>query len=286
MQEVLTNLRLSLLEPRTTRQHNVVAVLVELDDLGLDLLTHVGLEVTDSAHLNKRGGKEATQADVDNKSTLDDLDDGTGDDAVFFLDLLNRAPGALILGTLLGQDQTTFLVLLLLNEGLDLITDVDYLKGVHVVLDRQLFGRDDTFGLVTDVKEDLVAVHLDDGPRDDVAVIEVLDGGVHSGQKGLRATKVVNRHGSIGGVGDILLVSVDRVRGGGLSGGGHVVGLRLMLYGLKHAAAPTVGSSTIYSRPRSHRPQRSSQRNTRNHEGSTNLLFINGSCRAHRQHES
>ncbi|AVT26310.1 hypothetical protein HMPREF9597_01694 [Cutibacterium acnes HL005PA4] len=59
-----------------------------------------------------------------------------------------------------------------------------------------------------------------------------------------------------------------------------------MLYGLKHAAAPTVGSSTIYSRPRSHRPQRSSQRNTRNHEGSTNLLFINGSCRAHRQHES
>ena len=238
VQEVLANLGLGLLEPGTTRQHNVVAVLVELDDLGLDLLADVGLEIADTAHLDEGCGKEATQADVDDQTTLDDLDDGTGDDAVLFLDLLDRAPGALILSTLLGQDEATFLVLLLLDEGLDLVTDVDDLEGVHVMLDRQLLGRDNTLGLVTDVKENLVAVHLDDGARNDVAVVEVLDGGVHSGQEGLRAAKVVNRHGSIGGVGGILLVDVDRVRGGGLSGGGHVVGLRLMSGGLKRAAAP------------------------------------------------
>ena len=46
-----------------------------------------------------------------------------------------------------------------------------------------------------------------------------------------------------------------------------------MLYGLKHAAAPTVGSSTIYSRPRSHKPQRRNQHNIRTLEGQPALLL-------------
>ena len=162
LEEGRADLGLGLLEPRTARQDHVVAVLVELDDLGLDLLADVRLEVADAAHLDEGGGEEAAQADVEDEPTLDDLDDGAGDDAVLLLDLLDRAPGALVLRALLGQDQAAFLVLLLEDQGLDLVADLDDLVGVDVVLDGQLARGDDALGLVADVEQDLVAVDLDD----------------------------------------------------------------------------------------------------------------------------
>ena len=122
-QEALAHLGLGLLEPGAAGQHDVVAVLVELDDLGLELLADVRLEVAHAAHLDQRRGQEAAQADVEDQAALDDLDDGAGDDAVLLLDLLDRAPGALVLRALLGQDQPTLLVLLLEDQGLDLVAD-------------------------------------------------------------------------------------------------------------------------------------------------------------------
>ena len=162
LEERRAHLGLGLLEPRPAGQDHVVAVLVQLDDLGLDLLAHVGLEVADATHLDERGGQEAAEADVEDESTLDDLDDGAGDDAVLFLDLLDRAPGALVLSPLLGQDQPAFLVLLLEDQGLDLVADLDDVSRVDVVLDGQLARGDDALGLVADVEQDLVPVDLDD----------------------------------------------------------------------------------------------------------------------------
>ena len=188
----MAHLGLGLLEPGAARQDDVVAVLVQLDDLGLELLADVRLEVADAAHLDQRGGQEAAQADVEDQAALDDLDDGAGDDAVLFLDLLDRAPGALVLGALLGQDQPAFLVLLLEDQGLDLVADLDDLVGVDVVLDRQLAGGDDALGLVADVEQDLVAVDLDDDALDDVAVVEVLDGLVDRGEEVLGGADVVD----------------------------------------------------------------------------------------------
>lgn len=185
-EEVLSDLRLGLFQPRPTRQHHVVAVLVQLDDLRLELLTDVRLEVTDPTHLHQRGGQEAAQPDVDDQATLDHLDHRTGDDAVLVLDLLDRAPGALVLSPLLGQDQPALFVLFLLDQGLDLIADGNDLEGVDVVLDGEFLGGDDPFGLVTDVEQDLVPVDLDDGAGDDVTVVEVLDRVVDRGQEGLR----------------------------------------------------------------------------------------------------
>ena len=181
-EEGLSDLALRLLEPGTARQDHVVAVLVELDDLGLELLAHVGLEVADTTHLDEGGGQEAAKADVEDEAALDDLDDGAGDDAVLFLDLLDRAPGALVLGALLGQDQATLLVLLLENECLDHVAEGDDLVGIDVVLDGELARGDDALGLVADVEEDLVAVDLDDRALDDVAVVEILDGLVNCGR--------------------------------------------------------------------------------------------------------
>ena len=84
------------------------------------------------------------------------------------------------------------------------VADLDNLAGVDVVLDGQLTGGDDALGLVADVEQDLVAVDLDDGALDDVAVVEVLDGGVDRGEEVLGRADVVDRD----------------LRGGGLRGGG------------------------------------------------------------------
>src|SRR5690606_11514840 len=98
---------------------------VQLEDLRLELLAQVRREVADAAQLDERCREEAAQADVDDEAALDDLDHLTGDHAVLFLDLLDVAPGALVLCTLLGQDEAAFLVLLLEDEGFDLVADVD-----------------------------------------------------------------------------------------------------------------------------------------------------------------
>ena len=174
--EILADLRLCLLQPGAARQHHVVTVLVQLDDLGLELHADIRLQVTDPPHLHQRSGQEAPQTDVDDQSAFDDLDDLAGDNPVLLLDLLDRPPGALVLGALLGENEAAFLVLLLLDERLDFVANADYLERVDVMLDRELFGRDDPFCLVADIEKNLVSVHLDNGAGDDVAVIEVLDG--------------------------------------------------------------------------------------------------------------
>ncbi|CAB5019044.1 unannotated protein [freshwater metagenome] len=152
VEEGLADLALRLLEPGATRQDHVVAVLVELDDLGLDRLADVGLQVAHAAHLDQRRGKEAAQADVEDESTLDDLDDDTLDDSVGLLDGLDRAPRTLVLRALLRQNQTTLFVFLLQNEGLDHISHGNDLVGVDIVLDGQFARGDDTLGLVADIE--------------------------------------------------------------------------------------------------------------------------------------
>src|SRR5690606_26005668 len=157
VEEGLANLRLRLLKPGAAGQNHVVTVLVQLNDLGLELAADIRLEVPNAAHLDQRRGEEAPQADVEDETALDDLDDGTGDDAVLFLDLLDRPPGALVLSTLLGEDQAALLVLLLEDKSLDMVSDLNDLGRVDVVLDGELAGRDDALGLVADVEQDLVS---------------------------------------------------------------------------------------------------------------------------------
>src|SRR5690606_14153765 len=92
VEERRARLALGLLQQRAAREHHVVAVLVELEDLRLDLLAEVRREVAHAAQLDERGREEAAQADVDDEAALDDLDDRTGHDAIGFLDLLDVTP--------------------------------------------------------------------------------------------------------------------------------------------------------------------------------------------------
>ena len=173
VEEVLALFLLGLLEPGTAGEHHVVAVLVELDDLGLDGGVHVGLQVAHATQLDEGCRQEPAQADIDDQAALDDLDHGAVDHAVAFLDLLDAAPGAFVLGALLGQDEAPLAVLAVDHHGLDALAHRDDLAGVDPVADRQLTRRDDTFRLVADVEEDLVAVDPDDGALDDLAIGDI-----------------------------------------------------------------------------------------------------------------
>ena len=177
---------------------------------------HVGLQVPHPAQLDERCGQEAAQADVEDETALDHFDDRSGHDAVAFLDRFDRAPRPLVLGPLLGQDQPALLVLLLEDQGLDLVAHADDLVGIDVVADGQLAGRDDAFGLEADVEQDLVLVDLDDRALDDVAIVE-LDDGARDGVLEGHAIKVVGHH-LAGGVHTCL---VDRA---------HALGGRVVKY--------------------------------------------------------
>ena len=225
LEELLALLLLGLLQPGPAGEHDVVAVLVELDDLGLEVAPDVGLQVAHPAQLDERCGQEPAQPDVEDEAALDDLDDRAGDDAVVLLDLLDGAPGPLVLGPLLGQDEPPLLVLLLEDERLDLLAERDDLAGIDVVADRELARGDDALGLVADVEQDLVLVDLDDGALHDVAVVELDDragDGVLEREavevvgnsppsartRRTRRRQVVSRFGSLGRLGGRLLVGL------------------------------------------------------------------------------
>ena len=178
-EELVALLALGLFEIRAARQDDVVAVLVELDDLALERATNKWVQVADAAKVDERCGQEPPQADVEDQTALDDLDDRALDDLVPLLLLLDRSPGALVLGALLGEDEAAVLVLFREDQRLELLIELDDLIGVDVVADRELTGRNDTFGLVPDVEEHLVVVDLDDRAGDDVAVVELDDRRVH-----------------------------------------------------------------------------------------------------------
>src|SRR5918994_100944 len=197
-EELVALLPLGLFEVRPTREHDVVAVLVEIDDLGVEVAADERMEVAHAAQVDERRGQEAAQADVEDQPTLDDLDYGAGDDPVLLLDRFDRAPGPLVLGPLLRQDQAAVLVLLLEHQGFELLAEIDHLVGVDVVADRELARRDDALGLVANVEQHLVAVDLDDLAGHDVAVVELDDRGVNRIGEGLRPEVIENDGAAVG----------------------------------------------------------------------------------------
>src|SRR3954449_3663359 len=91
---------------------------------------------------------------------------------------LDAPPRLLEAGALLGHDQAAVLILLGEDEGVDLLAHLDLVVRVDVLADRELVVGDDPFALVADVDEDLVVVDADDAAGDDLALLEVREGGV------------------------------------------------------------------------------------------------------------
>ena len=181
MEELLALVLLVLFKPCPSGQDHVVAVLVQFDDLGIDVRADVWLEVTYPSQLDKRCRKEAAEPNVNDETPLHNLDHRPGDHAVGFLDLFDLAPGPLVLGALLGENQPPLLVLALEDHGLDPLTQRDHLGRVDTVANGEFTRRNHTLGLVPDVDEDFVLVDPYNGSLDKLAVLEVQ----HRGQIGL-----------------------------------------------------------------------------------------------------
>ena len=105
----------SLLKNNTARKDNVVAVTVHLDNTSLNTRAHECCEILDAAKVNKRSRQEATQANVKDKTTLNNLNNFAFDVLVSVEFLLDTIPSTFVLSALLGENQTAFLVLLLEN---------------------------------------------------------------------------------------------------------------------------------------------------------------------------
>ena len=177
-EELVAGLLLVLFEVCPTRKDDVVAVLIEFDDLGVHLRADVRRKIADTAEFDERCGQEATQADVDNKTTLDDFDDRAGNDFVGFLLGFDVAPGTLVLRTLLREKETTFLVFHREHECFDGFTHRDDFARVDVVTDAELAARDHALALVADVQQDFVLVDLDDDAVDHHPVFDLDHGAV------------------------------------------------------------------------------------------------------------
>ena len=163
----------ALLQENAAGQHDVVAVAIHLDDAGLDLGAQVGVQILHAAQVHERRRKETAQADVQDKTALDHLDDLAGDHFAGLELLLDGNPGTLVLGALLGEDEAAVLVLLLENQRLDLVAQAHDVGRIGVLADGQLAGRDDALALEADVHQHLVVLQLDDGAVDEIALVEL-----------------------------------------------------------------------------------------------------------------
>ncbi len=82
---------------------------------------HVSGEILHATEVDEGSGQEATQADVEDQAALDDFDNLARDVLAGLELLLDAVPSTLVLGTLLGEDQTAVLVFLLENQSLDFV---------------------------------------------------------------------------------------------------------------------------------------------------------------------
>ena len=111
----------SLLKDGSARENDIVPLTIDLDHLARDLCVEELIEIGHAANVDKRCGQKAADPEVDDQATLNYLNDGAFDGFAGLGSCLNAAPGLLEAGTLLGDDQPTFLILLCENENIDLL---------------------------------------------------------------------------------------------------------------------------------------------------------------------
>src|SRR5690606_16596119 len=159
------------LDRRAARDHHVVALAVELDELELELLALQVHGVADRAHVDQRARQErADVLDVDGEAALDLAADAAGDGLVLLEGFLEFVPHHGALGLLARQHGLAEAVLERVEGDLDDVAlgDVD-LAGVVT----ELFDGHDALGLEAGVDDDHVGAHLDHGAGDDRAGLEL-----------------------------------------------------------------------------------------------------------------
>src|SRR6266481_5080723 len=159
-----------LLEQDAPAEHDVAALLVELDHLELELLADQLVQIADRTQIHLRAGEERLHADVDGEAALHAPDDGSLDELVALARGGDLVPDAHLVGLLLGEDDHARVVLARLEQHLDLVAGLD----VGLAVDQAEFlDRHLAFALVADVDDRVVLGDLDDAALDDLVLLQL-----------------------------------------------------------------------------------------------------------------
>src|SRR5712664_1078081 len=170
LEGVLLQLLALLLEEDAAGEHDVAALIVELDDLELVLLADQLIEIADRTEIHLRTRQERLHPDVDGEAALHPADDGALDELVALARGRDLVPDAHLVGLLLGEDDHPGIVLTGLQEHVDLVADFD----VGLALEKaELLDGDLAFALVADVDDRVVLGDLDHAALDDLVLLQL-----------------------------------------------------------------------------------------------------------------
>ena len=175
VERVLLLLRVLFLEQGLPRQHDVPALLVDLDHAHAQLLAAQRVEVADGTDIDLRPGQERAHADIDGEPALDPLDDPADDDLALRIGLLDLVPNLHLLRFFAGEDDVAFAVFGAFEED---VHDVAGLNRDLALFVEELAHGDDAFGLVADVDHHFRGGHLENRSLDDLTFRDVPEAGI------------------------------------------------------------------------------------------------------------
>ncbi len=181
VERVLLLLRVLFFEEDLPREHDVAALLVDLDDAHAQLLAAQRVEVANRPHVDLRARQERADADVHREAALDALDYAADDDFSFGIRLFDVVPDLHLLGLLAREHDVAVAVFGALEQDID---DVPGLHGNLAGLIDELVDGDDAFRLVADVDDDFRRGYFEDGALDDFAFRDIAEAAIVKVQQG------------------------------------------------------------------------------------------------------
>src|SRR5580698_8222227 len=149
-----------LLHDGAPRYHDVVALLVELDDFEFERLVLEVRGIPHRPYVDQRAGQKRTHVvDLDGEAALDPAGDDAGDHFLLLEGRLQARPGARPLGLLARQPGLARAVLDAVERDLDGLADVNFDFALLVL---ELIRGYDGLGLQTDIDDYVILADLDD----------------------------------------------------------------------------------------------------------------------------
>ncbi len=162
-------------EEDLAREHDVAALLVDLDDAHAQFLAAQRVEIAHGTHVDLRTGQERADADVHRQTALDALDDTADDDLAFLVRLLDLVPNLHLLGFFAREDDVAVAIFRAFEQDVD---DVARLRHHLPALVDELFDRNDAFRFEADVDDDFRRRHFHDRALDDFTFRDVAEAGI------------------------------------------------------------------------------------------------------------
>ena len=145
-----------LLDQFTARQHDVLPLLIDFDNLEFVGVVDKLREVSGRDDVNLRRGQKRLDADVDDQAAFDDRLDLAQDRAAFVANGEDALPILFELGLFVRELDRAVLVFEFFDQ------DINYVANLERVGIHKLIGGDDAFAFVTDVHQNFLGADFDD----------------------------------------------------------------------------------------------------------------------------